>query len=456
MCTFDYATPATMDCDGEKVARCASKLAGTGTPAWEADNGLEEPGAPRSTRSLRPGDVDTLRIRSDRNHNGRIAGRANAIVSPASAADRSEEDVLYALYDRECPPGVPQCITRDDGSGPVAMVAVDVSGLTFTYYPRPNFGPCAGRAALNLAFALPLTSQAQADGIGRIRIAVQAPRRTGGRRSARSSPRSCSGTGPSGGPMRATWPDQRGSVLVIAVIAMLVLGILGVSFALLSRLEVATGVNYKSQAQAEALAEAGLEQGRDEVRTGAQEPCGFTQWTDPGNSPPTDVDPGSPSSSSTGPAWTPGRTLRSSTTTAAPSYPRGIQDAACGGGSPPRDTNGVAVVTAWATAANGQGRARVRAVVAVDTPWRHVCASSTQDHPPGHCNEAGHRNGKPDRHRRTRTSIRAARLRTMTCPALCSGARRLRERPRRDHGQLSPWAELRLPVPGREAAGRRG
>ena len=71
--------------------------------------------------------------------------------------------------------------------------------------------------------------------------------------------------------MNSTRLDQRGSVLIIAVIAMLILGILSFSFALLSRVEMTTGVNYKFQAQAEALAEAGLERGRDEVRTAADE-----------------------------------------------------------------------------------------------------------------------------------------------------------------------------------------
>ncbi len=75
---------------------------------------------------------------------------------------------------------------------------------------------------------------------------------------------------------------QRGSALIIAVIAMMILGILSFSFALLSTVEMTTGVNYKAQAQAEALAEAGLERGRDEVRAAAGDGCGFTQWTDPG------------------------------------------------------------------------------------------------------------------------------------------------------------------------------
>ncbi len=89
--------------------------------------------------------------------------------------------MLYALSSTSCPPGVPRCITRDDGTGPVAMVAVDINGLAFTYFPRSNFGPCAGATGpCDQPFPLPLTSQAQADNIGRIRIAVQAQRHTAG------------------------------------------------------------------------------------------------------------------------------------------------------------------------------------------------------------------------------------------------------------------------------------
>jgi prepilin-type N-terminal cleavage/methylation domain-containing protein len=176
VCAFDYATAATTDCDGTKVTRCTAKLAATGTPTWETANGLGGPGCTGLYAiPFAEATIQTIRIRSDRNHNGRIAGRGNAISSPASAADRGEEDVLYALSTTNCPPGVPQCITRDDGTGPVAMVAVDINGLTFTYYPRANFGPCAGVAnPCNNAFTLPLANQAQADNIGRIRIVVQA------------------------------------------------------------------------------------------------------------------------------------------------------------------------------------------------------------------------------------------------------------------------------------------
>jgi hypothetical protein len=33
--------------------------------------------------------------------------------------------------------------------------------------------------------------------------------------------------------------------------------------------------------------------------------------------------------------------------------------------------------------------------VGIDTPWKHVCASSSQDNPPGYCNEPANRNGNP-------------------------------------------------------------
>jgi hypothetical protein len=171
VCAFDYATSSTVDCDGVKVTNCTARLTGSGTPIWQTPNGIGGPGC-TGLYAIPFGQATatTLRIRSDRNHNGRIAGLGNA-----TSSDRGEEDVLYALSTLNCPPGVPQCITRDDGTGPVAMVAVDINGLTFTYYPRANFGPCAGQPnPCNNAFALPLTSQSQADNIGRIGISVQA------------------------------------------------------------------------------------------------------------------------------------------------------------------------------------------------------------------------------------------------------------------------------------------
>jgi hypothetical protein len=120
--------------------------------------------------------VDSLRIRSDRNGNGRVAGRANAVTT-GPGADRAEEDVRYWLSPGAgCPPGVPRCLVRDDGGGPVALAAIEVTGLRLTYYPRPGSGPCPAVGAPPVApsscppLPLPLSSQAEADAIVRVRV----------------------------------------------------------------------------------------------------------------------------------------------------------------------------------------------------------------------------------------------------------------------------------------------
>ena len=196
--------------------------------------------------------------------------------------------------------------------------------------------------------------------------------------------------------MNAIGHDQRGSVLIIAVIAMLILGILSFSFTLLSRIEVTTGVNYKAQAQAEALAEGGLERGRDGVRTAAGEPCRFTRWTDPDSN---SYSP--PCGSALGKLLFSGVALGAGDYSAvidndcAPLVPASIQDPSCTGASPARDTNETAILTGWATASNGLGLARVRAILGIDNPWKHVCSNSSQDNPPGYCNEPANRNGNP-------------------------------------------------------------
>jgi Tfp pilus assembly protein PilX len=195
--------------------------------------------------------------------------------------------------------------------------------------------------------------------------------------------------------MNAIGHDQRGSVLIIAVIAMLILGILSFSFALLSRIEVTTGVNYKAQAQAEALAEGGLERGRDAVRTAASESCGFTRWTDPSNSSSYGCGAGLAKLLFNGVGLGAGDYSTVIDNDCSPLVPASIEDPSCTGASPARDTNDTAVLTAWATAANGLGKARVRAILGKDNPWKHVCSNSSQDNPPGYCNEPANRNGSP-------------------------------------------------------------
>jgi hypothetical protein len=197
--------------------------------------------------------------------------------------------------------------------------------------------------------------------------------------------------------MNAIGHDQRGSVLIIAVIAMLILGILSFSFALLSRIEVTTGVNYKAQAQAEALAEGGLERGRDEVRTAASEGCGFTRWTDPAGSSSYGCGGGLTKLLFNGVSLGAGAYSAVIDNDCSPLVPTSIQDPSCtdADGTPNRDKNDTAVLTGWATAANGLGKARVRAILGKDNPWKHVCSASSQDNPPGYCNEPANRNGNP-------------------------------------------------------------
>jgi len=160
VCAFDYAGPLAFDCSGTKAAACQLKLGGGYT---SCNSIFAIPYATATSTSIQ--------LLSDRNDNGTIAGTANADVS-----DAGNENVVYALANGAppCPAGVATCITRDDGTGPVAMVAVDITGLTFTYYPRPGFPPCDAVPPQNPCppFTLPFGSQYQADNIGRIRISV--------------------------------------------------------------------------------------------------------------------------------------------------------------------------------------------------------------------------------------------------------------------------------------------
>ncbi len=170
--------------------------------------------------------------------------------------------------------------------------------------------------------------------------------------------------------------DQRGSVLIIAVIAMLIMGVLSVSFALLADIETKIGVNYKQQAQAEALAEAGLEVARDAIRGAVGQPAGFTSWI------------GGPLLAS-GVLLGPGHYWARIDNDCPPLVPAAIQQSGCPTNT---DSNQTAVLTAWAVA--GTGRARVRAVVGVDNPWKHVCSGAKPDNN-GYCNDPSNENGNP-------------------------------------------------------------
>lgn len=168
VCGFDYAGPTSLDCTSAKATACQTKLGG----GYTSCSGIFAVPFAAATAS-------TILIRSDRNDNGTIAGTSNS-----SPSDAGEENVLYARATGSppCPPGVAACITRDDGTGPVAMVAIDITGLTFTYYPRPGFPPCDAIPPQNPCppFGLPFTNQYQADNIGRIHISVVAQTTVGG------------------------------------------------------------------------------------------------------------------------------------------------------------------------------------------------------------------------------------------------------------------------------------
>jgi hypothetical protein len=191
-----------------------------------------------------------------------------------------------------------------------------------------------------------------------------------------------------------TLKSERGSMLILVVVAMLVMGVLSISFALLADMEVRIGVSYKQQAVAEALAEAALEHARDIVRTAPTEPLAFGKWFQ------------APFSH----ILFPTQTLNGGTYSArldndcamANTVPTpvggtpGIEEPPHAPGATPcnntDDYNETAVITAWAQ--SGSGRSRIRAIVAVDNPWKHVCSNAKPDNN-GYCNEAGNRNGNP-------------------------------------------------------------
>lgn len=179
---------------------------------------------------------------------------------------------------------------------------------------------------------------------------------------------------------------ERGSVLIIAVIAMLVMGVLSVSFALLASLETKIGVNYTHQLQARGLADAAFAYGKDQVSGAASGGGGFSNWFNGTSA--THILAGS--SATNGRDLAPGEywaridndcnTIPDDAAAASQLVPTGIQDSNCGTGTAnTTDNNRTAVLTAWAQAGSGQtiARARIRAIVGIDDPWKHVCATAT-------------------------------------------------------------------------------
>src|SRR5262249_44584659 len=154
--------------------------------------------------------------------------------------------------------------------------------------------------------------------------------------------------------LRALRHSQRGSALIIAVIAALLVSIMLSSLSLLGRLEATIGFNYKSQAQAEATAESGLDWARDQVRGAGAAGVGngFSPWFD-----------GTKASHmlTAGAGQTVGpfafKVRIDNDCASAGTVPTTIQESSTCNNS--ADTNETAVLTSWAVV--GAGRSRVRA-----------------------------------------------------------------------------------------------
>lgn len=159
--------------------------------------------------------------------------------------------------------------------------------------------------------------------------------------------------------------DQQGTVLVVTVVAMLILGILAVSFAALANLEVRIGLNDVWDKQAALVAEGGL----GAVRSQLQNPSDYTPFL------------GHVYSCTTSACTCAGggcATTRLATMSTGEFSVRVDNDPSDTGGAT-TDTNKRVMLTALGitrgSTGNVMGRARIRAWLTNDDPWRHVCAS---------------------------------------------------------------------------------
>lgn len=153
---------------------------------------------------------------------------------------------------------------------------------------------------------------------------------------------------------------EEGSALVMAVIAMVVLGILVLSFAALGDLEVRMGFNQVLETQALHLADAGIEDGRFLIRNdnSAALTARFVS--------------GLFSNKALGSVGSYTVTIANDCNSTFSWIPVAQQDSGCGTN---QDTNLKAVLTSTGTTAAGGGQAVVRAMVAENDLWKHVCVS---------------------------------------------------------------------------------
>jgi Tfp pilus assembly protein PilX len=176
---------------------------------------------------------------------------------------------------------------------------------------------------------------------------------------------------------KRTLRSEHGSALVVAILAMLIVGVFGLSIAVLADLETRIGINHKAAQQAFALAETGLEHGRNAIRD-AVPALTFDAFITSA----TTRRLGMPS---TGIALGAGRYwVRVDNDCATPAgfagspafVPAVVQDSG-GSCADDDDTNETVVLTAWAEATDGPGRvigrARLRAHYTIGNPWKHSC-----------------------------------------------------------------------------------
>jgi type IV pilus assembly PilX-like protein len=176
--------------------------------------------------------------------------------------------------------------------------------------------------------------------------------------------------------------NDRGAALMIAVLCMLIVAIFAVSVAVLADLETRVGGNHKAAQQAFALAEAGLEHGRNILKSAATTtPPTFTPFITSASARQLGI-PTAGISLGSGHYWvrvdndcaTPGGLAF-----APPFVPPDIEDKPSGGGAclDNTDNDRTVVLTAWSETTDGAGRvigrARVRAHYTIGNAWGHSC-----------------------------------------------------------------------------------
>jgi Tfp pilus assembly protein PilX len=173
--------------------------------------------------------------------------------------------------------------------------------------------------------------------------------------------------------------NDRGAALMTAVLCMLILAIFAMSVAVLADLEARVGGNHKAAQQAFALAEAGLEHGRNILKDAATvTPPSFDAFISSASARRLGI-PTAGISLGSGHYWvrvdndcaTPGGGAFTP-----PFVPPDIQDAGVGC-QDDVDTNDTVVLTAWAETTYGAGRvigrARLRAHYTIGNAWGHSC-----------------------------------------------------------------------------------